>query len=266
MAKWVFGKARAKGYHRQYLALAVLLVGLTACFSRADPVARIRAAGVLRVAFDPSFPPFEFVDAAGRAIGIDVDLGEALAESLGVEAHFVTTTYDGLYDALIVGRADVIISALYPDPTRTRDFVFSTPYFNAGEMLVALQQSSIATPEDLAGRQLAVVFGTDGHMTALGWEERLAPPPVLILKQSAEEALQALTAGEVEAAVVDGLAARAAARATPLVAVLVTDEPYVIAARSADAALIEAFDETLDVMRGDGSLELLLERWVLSEY
>ncbi|MBN1920480.1 MAG: amino acid ABC transporter substrate-binding protein [Anaerolineae bacterium] len=251
--------------HR-YLALAMLLLAFTGCITRADPVARIQAARVLRVAFDPSFPPFEFVDATDNAIGIDVDLGVALAESLGVKAHFVTTTYDGLYDALIVGRADVIISALYPDPTRTRDFVFSTPYFNAGEMLVAPQQSSIAAPEDLSGRRLAVVFGTDGHMVALGWEERLTPSPVLVLEQSAAEALEALAAGEVEAAVVDGLAARAAAKAAPLIAVLVTDEPYVIAARSTDAALIEAFDETLDVMRGDGSLELLLERWVLSEY
>jgi ABC-type amino acid transport substrate-binding protein len=266
VVKSLFNKIRTRDLRRRYLALALLVLALTGCLNRADPVARIQAAGVLRVAFDPSFPPFEFVDAAGGAIGIDVDLGGALAESLGVEAHFVTTTYDGLYDALIVGRADVIISALYPDPTRTRDFVFSTPYFNAGEMLVAPQQSSIAAPDDLAGRQLAVVFGTDGHMAALGWEERLTPPPVLILKQSAAEALQALTTGEVEAAVVDGLAARAAARATPLVTVLVTDEPYVIAARSADAALIDAFDETLDVMRGDGSLELLLERWILSEY
>ena len=265
MAKWVFSKARVKKSYRRHLVLAVLLVGLTACFSRADPIARVQAAGVLRVALDPSFPPFEFVDATDNATGIDVDLGVALAESLGVEAHFVTTTYDGLYDALTVGRADIIISALYPDPTRTRDFVFSTPYFNAGEMLVAPEHSLTAVPEDLAGRRLAVVFGTDGHMVALGWEERVTPPPVLVLEQSAAEALEALAAGEVEAAVVDGLAARVAARSAPLMMILVTDEPYVIAARGADTALIEAFDDTLDVMRGDGTLDLLLERWMVGE-
>lgn len=211
---------------------------------------------------DPSFPPFEFVDAENQSAGLDVDLARALAARLGVEVHFVTTTYDGLYDALIVGRADVIISALYPDPTRTRDFVFSTPYFNAGEMLVAPQNSGILGAENVAGRRIAAVFGTDGHMAVLAWEERLKPPPVLILEQSSSEALAMLVSGEVEAAVIDGLTARAAAESASLSAVLVTDEPYVIVARSDDAKLIDFFDETLDVMRGDGTLDRLIERWI----
>lgn len=248
------------------LLLAALLLGLTACLARADPLVRIREAGVLRVAMDPSFPPFEFVDAADQAIGFDVDLAWALAERLGVRAHFVTTTYDGLYDALIVGRADIIISALYPDPTRTRDFVFSTPYFNAGEMLVAPQTAAIAGPGDLAGLRVGAVFGTDGHMAAWDWVESLTPSPTLTLYQSSAEVLAALAASEVEAAVVDGLAARAAvAQDTPLPlkAFLVTDEPYVIAARREDAALIKTLDGLLDALRGDGTLDALVARWII---
>lgn len=253
---------------RRRWAWVLLLLILTACFSRADPVARIRDAGVLRVAMDPSFPPFEFVNAMDQSMGLDVDLAWALAERLGVQAHFVTTTYDGLYDALIVGRADVIISALYPDPTRTRDFVFSAPYFNAGEMLVAPEAAAITGLADLAGRRVGAVFGADGHMAALGWEKQLTPPPVLTLYQSAPEALAALAVGEVEAAVVDGLAARAAVtRGEPvaLAAFLVTDEPYVIAARREDSALIKAFGEILDALRSDGVLDALIARWIVGE-
>lgn len=259
MAKWRCRQKRADARRRTWLALLLLSLGLTSCFSRADPLARIQEAGVLRVALDPSFPPFEFVDETNQSSGLDVDLARALAEQLGVEAHFVTTTYDGLYDALIVGRADVIISALYPDPTRTRDFVFSTPYFNAGEMLVAPLDAGITGPADLAGRRVAVVFGTDGHMAALEWEATLA------IYQSAAEALTALAAGEVEAAVVDGVTARAAAKSALLLTLLVTDEPYVIAARREDAALIDRFDAILDTLRGDGTLETLLDRWIVSE-
>lgn len=253
---------------RRRWAWVLFLLLLTACFSRADPVARIRDVGVLRVAMDPSFPPFEFVNEMDQSMGLDVDLAWALAERLGVQAHFVTTTYDGLYDALIVGRADVIISALYPDPTRTRDFVFSAPYFNAGEMLVAPEAAAITGLADLAGRRVGAVFGADGHMAALGWEKQLTPPPVLTLYQSAPEALAALAVGAVEAAVVDGLAARAAVtRGEPaaLTAFLVTDEPYVIAARRDDGALIKAFDEILDALRSDGVLDALIARWIVGE-
>lgn len=263
VGRWPGSKVGTKLQVIRQCTLVLLLLLLTSCFARTDPVARIREAGVLRVAMDPSFPPFEFVDADNQSAGLDVDLARALAARLGVEAHFVTTTYDGLYDALIVGRADVIISALYPDPTRTRDFVFSTPYFNAGEMLVAPSSAEIAGPDDVAGRRLAVVFGTDGHMIALAWQETLTPPPVLVLEQSAGEALETLVAGEVDAAIVDGLAARAAAKSASLSAVLVTDEPYVIVARTDDAKLIEVFDEMLDALRGDGTLDGLIEQWIV---
>ena len=57
-----------------------------------------------------------------------------IADALGVNAQFVTTGYDALYDALTVGRADIIISALYPDPSRTAAFAYSTPYFNGGDV------------------------------------------------------------------------------------------------------------------------------------
>ena len=114
--------------------LAVVL--LLACTSHTDSLTRIRDAGILRVAIDPAFPPFEFVDGTGTLVGLDVDLGRQIAARLGVDAHFVTTGYDALYDALTVGRADVIISALYPDPSRMQNFAFTRSYFNAGEVLL----------------------------------------------------------------------------------------------------------------------------------
>jgi hypothetical protein len=106
-------------------ALCLLALLVSGCLRQPNGLERIRETGVLRVAMDPSFPPFECVDAEGKAVGFDIDLGQELARRMGVEVHFVTTTYDGLYDALVVGRADIILSALYPDPTPPDDFTFT---------------------------------------------------------------------------------------------------------------------------------------------
>ncbi len=160
--------------------LALVLAGTAACGRRTDGLDRVRSSGMLRIAVDPSFPPFEFVDGAGQIVGYDADLARALAESLGVDAHFVTTGYDALYDALTVGRADVIISALYPDPGRTAGFAFSRPYFNAGEVIIVSEGSPISSPEELAGRPVACVFGTAGHMELLQLEKTLVPSPTII--------------------------------------------------------------------------------------
>jgi polar amino acid transport system substrate-binding protein len=245
-----------------FLFLIVIL--LTHCNSAPDPLARIEAQGVLRVAMDPSFPPFEYIDAQGEIQGFDADLASNVARCFDVEAQLVTTNFDGLYDALTVGRADVIISGLYPDPSRTERFIFSEPYFNAGDVLVSPTDQPIDEVAALAGKRVAVVFGTSGHMAALKWEDRIAPHPELISVETADTALATLEAGSVDAAVTEHLAAQIALRAgwnLNLIELPSSVSPYVIAARREDAALIEIIDACLEEMEADGTLNALFDRW-----
>ena len=247
------------------LLVAALLL-LCACSGpRANPLKRIQTTGTLRVALDPSFPPFEFVDAAGQVAGLDVELAQAIAAQLGVEAHFVTTGYDALYDALTVGRADVIISALYPDPARMQTFTFSPSYFNAGEVLVVREDSPIAGVPDLAGKQVALVFGTEAHMVALRWEKTMPTPPVLLTGDAPETITSVLAAGIVDVVILDNVTAQMALSSTPDLRVLptpITDEPYTIAARKEDAKLVEAIGAILEEMQANGELDALIQRWM----
>jgi len=118
--------------------LIVVLAMLSACARHSDETwGRVRETGVLRVGMDASFPPFESIAADGALIGLDVDLARELGRRLGVEVQFVANLpYDGLYDALAVGRVDAVISALVVNPARMADFAYSTPYFDAGQVLV----------------------------------------------------------------------------------------------------------------------------------
>jgi ABC-type amino acid transport substrate-binding protein len=246
--------------------LVVALLLLCACSRpRANPLKRIQATGTLRVAMDPSFPPFEFVDGTGQVAGLDVDLARAIAARLGVEAHFVTTGYDALYDALTVGRADVIISALYPDPDRMQTFTFSPSYFNAGEVLVVREDSPITGVPDLAGKQVALVFGTEAHMVALQWEKTMTTPPILLTGDTPETITSVLAAGIVDAVILDNVTAQMALVDTPGLRVLmppITDEPYTVAARKEDAKLVETISSILEEMQANGELDALIRRWM----
>jgi polar amino acid transport system substrate-binding protein len=220
---------------------------------------------MLRIAIDPAFSPFEFVDGEGTLVGLDVDLGRQIAARLDVEAHFVTTGYDALYDALTVGRADVIISALYPDPNRMQAFVFSRSYFNAGEVLLVPEASAIAAADDLPGERVALVFGTEAHVEALRWEKSLHPSPVLLIEDSPEAVVALLTEGQADAAIVDRVTAHIALARTAGLRVLlpsITDEPYTIAARKEDADLIEAIDEIIEALQTGGELDALVGQWM----
>ncbi len=253
-----------KVFRSACLLVLVFLAGV-GCESTPGRLGRIKESGILRVAIDPSFPPFEYIDEQGQLRGLDADLAQELARRLGVQAHFVTTTYDGLYDALITDHADVIISALYPDFTQTEDFAFSSAYFNAGTIIAVLQNSPVQTRTDLAGRRVAVIFGTEGHMEAMRLEQTLASPPVILQYESADAVLSALHYGQVEAAILDNIAARMAQNNGQPLSILsppLTDESYVVAVRKEDRALLEALNRELDAMRTDGTLDALVARWL----
>ncbi|MGC9521629.1 MAG: ABC transporter substrate-binding protein [Anaerolineae bacterium] len=245
------------------------VAGLSACEQPIGGLDRVQAAGRLRVAIDPSFPPFEFVDADGAIAGLDADLAMLIAQRLGVEAHLVTTGYDALYDALTVGHADVIISALYPDPSHSEEFAFSRPYFNAGQVLITRDEVDIQELSDLAGNQVACVFGTEGHMTALKWEQSLDPPPSLLTVEDPVSLTTSLENGAASAAILDHVSALMLAQQDSQLRVVmppVTDEPYVVAARSEDAALLAAIDEILEDLETDGTLTALRRRWIRPEH
>ncbi len=217
------------------------------------------------MATDPSFPPFEAVDGDGQIVGLDADLARAIARRIGVEAHLVTTGYDALYDALTVNQADVIISALYPDPARSAGFAFSRPYFDAGQVLVTSIGSTILAPVDLAGRSVACVFGTEGHMQALRWEQSLDPPPTVLTADDWTGAVAYLREGKVDAVVVDQVSARIALNTGGGLAMVgspIVAEPYVIAARHEDADLMDAINGILQDMETNGELEALVDSWM----
>jgi ABC-type amino acid transport substrate-binding protein len=139
---------------------------------------RIQETGVLRVGLDPTFPPFETADGVPLQ-GLDVDLAEAIAADLGLTVEFVYFGYDGLYDALATQQVDVLISALVITIERTRDFAYSDPYFNAGEILIVPADSPVREMADLANRSLAVELGAQGHVEATIWERRLTDLTIL---------------------------------------------------------------------------------------
>jgi ABC-type amino acid transport substrate-binding protein len=248
------------------ISLGLLLVGVAGCGRAPQGLERVQAAGVLRVAMDPSFPPFESVNAAGELEGLDIDLARALAAQLGVQAHFVTTGYDALYDALTAGRADVIVSALYPDPARSHAFLFTRTYFDAGHVLVVTGDDGVSTVEDLAGQPLACVFGTAGHMEVLHRAKSMTLPPVIVTVDQPVTVTQLLHTGEVSAVVTDHVSALMAAHGDAELRILappVTGEPYVIAVRKEDASLVRALDAALDALTADETLETLIDRWMV---
>jgi ABC-type amino acid transport substrate-binding protein len=224
---------------------------------------RIQARGELRVGLDASFPPFETLDAQGNVVGFDADLAHAIASSLQAEPVFVNIGFDGLYDALLAGRVDVIISGLPYDPRRTQDVIYSQSYFNAGQMLlVRADDAAILDSEPLAGKTVAVEWGSLADMEARRLKEAMGE--IQILPQpTARDALGMLVNGQADVAIADGVSAHQFIGEGGEIRIVeaLTDEPYVIAVRAKSPRLAKAVDEALTGLRESGQLHALVDEW-----
>ncbi len=74
-------------------ALVLTALALAATLpARADALADIKKAGVLKVAVPQDFPPFGTVGADMKPLGYDIDMAELLAKSMGVKVELVPVT------------------------------------------------------------------------------------------------------------------------------------------------------------------------------
>lgn len=260
---------------RRVIAITLLLIGLIALWrftlpQQAEPEAarleRLLPHGALRVGIDPSNPPFAMLSDEAL-VGLEVDLGHAIAGGMGAPVQFTLTGFDGVYDLLIAGGADLVIAALTINPLRTGDIRYTSPYFDAGLALVIPADSPIAGMADLSGRALAYALGTEADLEARRWLRRIHPFETRPYERPAY-ALDAARLGEAHAALVDQISARLYQAQHPgweSARIDVTYNPYVIAMRRDQEELFALVEASLNQLRADGTLDRIIEHWFEGE-
>ena len=115
------------------------------------------------IATDTVFKPFEYTDANGDFVGIDVDLPAAIAEDQGFTYELNSLGWDSSIAACQAGQADgMIAGASITDERKESGWIFSDGYYNATQSMTVQEGSDIAGFEDLEGKTVGVKTGTQG--------------------------------------------------------------------------------------------------------
>lgn len=231
----------------------------------AVPAAEPAELGVIRVGTNAEYPPFESVDEAGKIIGFDMDIMNAIAEAAGFEVEFINTRWDGIFVALASGDFTAVISAATITEERKQAVDFSDPYFNAGQMIAVKKDSAIATPADLDGKKVGVQLGTTGDL----WVSDNTQAEV-VRYDEITLAFQALGNGDVDAVVNDGPVSADIIRANPeldvtLVGEPFTDEFYGIAVNKDKPEILAAINKGLAAVRESGQYDEIYAKWFATE-
>jgi len=249
------------------LMLALVAVAVPAMASERTITAESKRE--LRICVDPDNPPLS-QNRMGAQPGINVEIGQAIAERLNLHAHliWVDTTYGGraLRRSLLAGRCELFMG-LPVDAAAETDgaLALTAPYYSTGYRLIGVHDRSngAAATTDLRKTRIGVERQSGAHMRL----EQIGSH--LVVYGNQREVLDAVTRGEVEAGAVwlpdvdrllQGrmLAMHALADATP--------DPLLrwdvaIGVRRADADLRASVSRAVGDLLDDGRIKAIFERY-----
>lgn len=114
----------------------------------------------IRAVTSAPYPPFEMFDDNQNLIGLDIDLGNALAVKLGAPITWESIDYNGVIPAVQAGKYDMVLAAMGDSPDREKvlDFV---NYSTQGYVLIVPKGNpeGVMGITDMCGRKLAVEAG-----------------------------------------------------------------------------------------------------------
>ena len=115
------------------------------------------------IATDTVFKPFEYTDASGSFVGIDVDIVAAIAEDQGFKYELKSLGWDAAIAACQSGQADgMIAGASITEKRKASGWTFSDGYYDSNQTLTVPVDSDITGFADLSGKMVAVKTGTQG--------------------------------------------------------------------------------------------------------
>lgn len=236
----------------------------TAGETEAESAETEAAGGVLTMATNAEFPPYEYHD-GGEIVGIDVEVAEAIAEKLGMTLEIDDIAFDSIIPEVDSGKADMGVAGMTVSEDRLKNVDFSDPYTTASQVIIVKEDSEIAGPDDLAGKYIGVQLGTTGDIYASDYE---ADGSTIERYNKGFEAVQAMMQGKIDAVVIDLEPAKVFVSENEGIKILdeaLTVEEYAIAVKKGNTELVEKINGALAELKDSGELQAIIDKYISAE-
>ena len=272
---------------KKYVALgmaAMMALSLAACGGAASSTAASSAAASSEaasseaaaaettgktwvIATDTVFKPFEYTDASGNFVGIDVDILAAIAEDQGFEYELNSLGWDAAIAACQAGQADgMIAGASITQERKDSGWLFSDGYYTATQTMTVAANSDITGFDGLQGKTVAVKTGTQGAAYAESLKDQYGFQ--ITYFEDSPTMYQAVIGGQCAACFEDTpiMAATIKENGVPLQIVEGSENegsPYGFAIFNADKqALVDMFNAGLANIKANGKYDEILAKYL----
>lgn len=232
--------------------------------------AAIKSKGTLTVGMDTTYPPVDALAADGQtAIGLDVDLFNAVAKTLGLKATYQTAKFDSIIDGVGSGKYDVGISAFSITAAREKQ-AHMVSYFMAGtEWAAATGNPKHIDVNSPCGISVAVQTGTTEAQQDLPPKvaacAKLGKPLHVDHFDAQTAANAAVISGKDDAMLADSpitaYAVKQSGGKLQTIGTIYGSAPYGYVVSLPNTALAKAFAAALKVIYDNGTYAKVLEAW-----
>ncbi|HQN75660.1 MAG TPA: ABC transporter substrate-binding protein [Methanomassiliicoccales archaeon] len=225
---------------------------------------RIQSRGKIVVGTQVPYPPFENINTTTDKLeGIDIEIMEYVAAKLNVTIQWKPMDFDPLFASVQSGQLDCAISSITITAERDEINDFSIPYYVANQAVLVQNSSDIATLDDLNGTKIVTQTGTTGSW----WVDDNLDPSEKVDLADVPAAVLGVENGQYNAFVVDTPVANKYANDTnydlKVAFVIYTLESYGILIPQNEPELKEAIDAAVAEMISDGTLDEILNKWLI---
>ncbi|MCB8878665.1 transporter substrate-binding domain-containing protein [Acidisoma cellulosilytica] len=254
---------------------ALLLTTSAACLAafgsiqaRADVLADVKKASVLKVGTEAEFPPFDYMD-EGDHVGFNVDFFNEVGKALGVRVEWVDLPWDGVLPGLAADKFDIVAGPATITKARLPHYDFTSPIAEGTVTLVKrANEHSIAKASDIAGKQVGCGKGS-AQLDQLKVYADSLTPKAIVREYGDDNALVAdLVAGRIVAYATSLPNALTAEKSHPnlFAALFPTIGPktylaFLARKDDASASLVTAVDGVISTMKSDGRFAALQTKW-----
>ena len=223
------------------------------------------AAGVLHMATNAAFPPYEMISDNGGFEGIDVEIATEIARKLGLELVVDDMEFGSVITSVQSGKSDIAMAGLTVTEERKQNVDFTTSYATGIQVIIVPEDSDILTVDDLANdKMIGVQDGTTGYIYC---SDDYGEDHITSYTNGAM-AIEALKGGKVDAVVIDNEPARAFVAANDGLKILDTEyivENYAIGVSKDNPGLCEAVNNALTELIADGTVQMIVDKYITAE-
>jgi polar amino acid transport system substrate-binding protein len=233
--------------------------------------ASISKAGVIQVGVDATYPPDEYKDSSGNAVGWDIDLFNAVAAKLGVKAKYNIAGFDSIIPNITGGKYDVGVSSFTDNTDREKKVDFVN-YYSAG-IAWASQKGKTVDPDNACGLKVAVETGTVEETDDVPGKSKACTdagkPAIQILKfDGQDQATNAVVLGQADAMSADspitGYAIVQAKGKLQEAGKVFGVAPYGVAVKK-NSTLTKALQVAFQAIVDDGQYKKILDKWGVAD-